>query len=179
MGKSQKTKTRINPYKLFVGVFIPNWLLSRPELGLGPKVLYGVLSLHAGKKGYCWPGQETLAMEICVTTRQIRRYLDELTRENLIEVDQMGLTKSNQYFFLDHDWMSGLEWTYMSGQDRTNMSGPNIEKINRKEKKEKEPRSFPVSPTAGKGEPQDKDERNKAALREYRAKHGLPSETES
>jgi predicted transcriptional regulator len=96
---------RINPYKLFVGCFLPNWLVCRTEISEGAKICYARLAQYAGNQGYCFPFQETLAKEMGVSERQIRRRLHELTENNLIELEQRGLSQSNTYYFLWHPWM--------------------------------------------------------------------------
>ena len=112
----------INPYRLFTGSLVPNWLLERREISQGAKLAYARLSQHAGKNGFAWPKRETLARELGVTTRQVDRYLKELEVHQLLEVEQLGLTKANRYRFPVHIWMSTLEKTHMSTQDSTDMS---------------------------------------------------------
>ena len=45
----------INPKRMFLGCFIPNWLRSRTELTMTAKVLYGTLMQHANDDGVAWP----------------------------------------------------------------------------------------------------------------------------
>jgi hypothetical protein len=60
--KSHKKQNRlINPYKLFVGSFIPNWLLKREEISQGAKLCYARLCQYAGEDGECYPSQKKLA----------------------------------------------------------------------------------------------------------------------
>ena len=101
---------RINPYKLFIGAFLPNWLLHRPELSQGSKLCYARLAQYAGDHGYAWPSQTTLAEELCVTPRQIRNYLAELTHHQLIESVCVAFGGTNRYYFRWHRWM-GMEET--------------------------------------------------------------------
>lgn len=113
----------INPYKLFHGSFVPNWLLERKEVSQGAKLCYARLCQYAGKKGTAWPAQETLAAEIGCSDREARRYLKELVTTELIEVEQRGLGKSNVYHFLGHPWiLAAPDRTDMSALDRTDMS---------------------------------------------------------
>jgi Helix-turn-helix domain len=123
-------RQRINPWRMFIGAMIPNWLLCRRELSQGSKLCYARLCQHAGEKGYCWPAQDTLAAELGVGERQVRTYLHELSEFQLIYAEQRGLKKSNRYFFLDHDWIhenqpktprvAGLERRNASFQERQN-----------------------------------------------------------
>lgn len=136
---------RINPYRLFVGSFIPNWLLRQTELGMGAKVTYARLAQYAGENGVAFPKLETLAEELGSSVRQTQRYIAELEEHDLIEVEQPGMGQANRYYFLSHAWMtegmSGLEWTDMSTleatdmstQDWTDMSTPTNKRIIRRE----------------------------------------------
>jgi len=96
----------INPYKLFTGAFIPNWLLERKEVSPSAKLCYARLCQYAGRGGECYPKQKTLAEELGVSRRQVIRYLEELKALNLIATEQLGSQSSNKYIFLWHPWMS-------------------------------------------------------------------------
>jgi hypothetical protein len=109
---------RINPYRLFVGCFLPNWLLGRPELTWAAKVTYARLMQYAGDHGVAWPSIETLTKELHLSERQVRRNLASLQECKLIDVEYRRKTgQSSRYFFLDHPWMRGEE-------PPDNMSGP-------------------------------------------------------
>lgn len=101
-------KSYVNPHKLFVGSFIPNWLLRRNEISPGAKLGYARLCQYAGKDGVCFPKQETLAKELGCSRSQIIRYLKELKAHNLIERQRIGLHCSNRYRFLYHPWMQDV-----------------------------------------------------------------------
>lgn len=141
---------RINPFKLFIGAFIPNWLCSRKEISQGAKLTYAQLCRHAGQGGVAWPALETLGEEIGTTERQIRRYVDELVEQKLIETEQRGLRQCNRYFFLEHEWMSTPDRTQTSDQERTNtptqertqMSGPSVRESLEVESKKENYSSF-------------------------------------
>ena len=75
MEKTTKTVKVINPYRMFTGSFVPNWLLCRKELNPGDKVCYARLAQFAGKDGECFPEIPTLAEELGVSPRQVDRYL--------------------------------------------------------------------------------------------------------
>lgn len=128
----------INPYKLFHGAFLPNWLLEKEDVSLGAKVVYAKLCQFADKKtGLAWPKQDTLAKSVCISERQCRRYISELESKKLLKSIQLGLGASNKYVFLEHEsmgYMTGQDRTDMTGQERTDMTGPiyrkdSIEKI--------------------------------------------------
>ena len=115
-----------NPYKLFVGLFVPNALARFPSITPGAKLLYGRLSQYGGRNGLCYPSQEELAREIGVTDRQVRRLLDELCDSNFIKVvrpegrDRLS-HKTNRYAFLWHPVFS------LSGEDVDVRSGKDVD----------------------------------------------------
>jgi Helix-turn-helix domain len=135
--------SRINPWRLFFGAMIPNWLLCRAEVGQGAKLCYARLMQYSGEGGRCYPKQKTLAPELGVSSRQVRGYLTELAQFGLIESEQHGLCRSNDYYFLDHPWIhegqpaaqsaSGQDGQSSSGQDRHESSAPSREEIHAKE----------------------------------------------
>lgn len=94
-----------NPYKMFVGSFIPTWLECRPEISPGAKLVYARMSRYAGRNGRCNPRQGVLAKTIGLGERQARTYIKELEEYSLIASERLGLGKSNIYKFLVHDWM--------------------------------------------------------------------------
>jgi hypothetical protein len=93
-----------NPYKLFVGAFIPNWLLKRKEVCQGTKLCYARLAQYAGENGYAHPAQATLATELGVSSRQVRKYITALIKHRLLATRQFGLAQTNAYIFLWHEW---------------------------------------------------------------------------
>jgi hypothetical protein len=97
---------RINPYKKFHGSFMPEWLLPRKKISAGAKLCYARLARFSGKNGKCYPKIEKIADALGVSKRQCKTYLKELRDQQLIESEQQGLGKPNQYFFLDHQWMN-------------------------------------------------------------------------
>jgi hypothetical protein len=127
-------KKYINPYNLFVGSFIPNWLQRRSEVSPGAKLCYARLCQYAGQNGECFPSQATLASEIGAGERQIRRYITELEEQQLIDTVQVGLNQPNHYRFLWHPWMeeekelrkdpSGKRGKVKDRADRTHMTTP-------------------------------------------------------
>lgn len=97
---------RINPYRLFQGAFIPNWLLRRSEVSAGAKLTYARLTQYAGKNGEAYPFVKTLAQELGVEWRQVHRYLSELTACGLVEVESHKEEgKASHYWFLNHPWI--------------------------------------------------------------------------
>lgn len=94
-----------NPYGLFVGSFIPQWLEVRPEISPGAKLAYARMCRHAGEKGECRPNQNLLAAEIGLKKRQTQTYIQELVENRLIRPQRRGQGRSNIYDFLIHEWM--------------------------------------------------------------------------
>ncbi len=109
---------------MFVGAFIPNWLLCRPEVSGGAKLAYARLCQFSGRDGLCFPKQSTLAAELGVAERTIRNHLRELEEFQLIEVDQPGLRQSNRYAFLAHSWMADAPGPESGHLERQTASGP-------------------------------------------------------
>ena len=96
---------RFNPYKMFNGSFVPDWLGCREEMKAGPKLCYGRLMRYAGKDGRAFPRHKALATALGVSVTTSQRYVSELKKHRLIETKQRGLTLPNDYYFLRHPWM--------------------------------------------------------------------------
>lgn len=97
---------RFSPYKLFYASCIPEWLERRSDIKPGAKLLYARLARYAGKGLYAQPQQETLAEALGMSVRQVRYYLYTLESKGLIEIEQVGLTRPNRYYFV---WQPGFE----------------------------------------------------------------------
>ena len=100
---------RYNPYKLFVGSMIPNWLMRRTEISANSKLLFARICQYAGEDGEAYPSQVTLAKELGMPTRNMQRALEELRKNGLIEAKRRGAGRSNGYIFLTHEWMEEPE----------------------------------------------------------------------
>jgi len=98
---------RINPYRLFTGSFLPQWLLERRELSPGAKLVYARLARYAGKRGVAYPRQSVLAAEIGLRERQVRTYLAELRDCGLVAALKGSRGKPSRYYFLAHLWITG------------------------------------------------------------------------
>ena len=95
----------VNP-RDFRGSYLPDWLLARPELAPGAKLVYGCLLRHFNKnKKMAWPGQDTIARTVGLSARQVRRHIRTLVEHGLLDVT--GTASSNQYRFPWHEWMRG------------------------------------------------------------------------
>ena len=96
-----------NPYKNFVGSFIPNCLLQYRELSSSAKLLWARLAQYAGENGYCYPSQQTLADELGLSERQVRNLLQELeTKQFIYRETPQGqdkvFHKTTRYYFILH-----------------------------------------------------------------------------
>ena len=98
----------INPWRLFTGAMVPNWLLLRDEVSPGAKLRYARLAQFAGEHGHCFPKQETMAKQLGCSARRVREYLRELKDLGLIAATQRGLAHPNSYRFRQHPWMGDL-----------------------------------------------------------------------
>jgi Helix-turn-helix domain len=96
----------INPWNLFVGSFIPNWLLRRPEISSNGKLVYARLCQYAGKQGIAFPKLESISEETSLSNSAVDRAIKELKNAKLIYVERHGLNKPNTYFFLIHSWIT-------------------------------------------------------------------------
>ena len=112
-------RTFINPRNLWVGSFVPNWLMKRREITSSAKLLYARLCQFYNEEAGCaWPGQDTLAAELGLHVRQVQTIIAHLAKRGLLHVERTGLTKPNRYRFPAHPWMG------LPGPERTSTSGP-------------------------------------------------------
>lgn len=98
---------RFNPYRQFVGSFIPNCLMSYPGLLPVEKLMWARLAQYAGKDGGCFPSQKRLSEDLGISERYARKVLDGLERKGFIERSTQSNEekikgKTNKYFFLLH-----------------------------------------------------------------------------
>lgn len=148
-----------NPFRVFVGVFIPNAVVRNPVLTLLAKLLYGRLSQYAGRNGQAFPKQATLAAELAVDERSARRAITELCDFGLIRVVKAtGAARlshaPDHYEFLWHaifdapgpDENEGPDRKPDSGPERTPGSGP-IEENQREENQTGGGGSIPLTPS--------------------------------
>lgn len=76
---------------------VPNVILTDKALSVGAKLAYAMLLKYAWEEAACFPGQIRLALDMGSGERSVRRYLDELEKTGLLEVEQRGLGKTNYY----------------------------------------------------------------------------------
>lgn len=88
---------------MFIGSFIPNWILKLDELSACDKIVYARLSQYAGKDGECFPKQETIAEECGMSISTVNTSIKNLVEIGLLECVKRGQGKTNLYFFLESD----------------------------------------------------------------------------
>lgn len=99
----------INPFRLFQGAMIPNWLMRRTEIGFGAKICYARMCQYAGRDGQAWPNQDTLADELGCGVRNAQYLLKELAENRLLLAVRQGNGQPNKYRFLYHPWMDAQD----------------------------------------------------------------------
>jgi hypothetical protein len=114
----------VNPFKLFLGSFIPEWLERMEGISPGAKLTYGRLCRFADKEtGIAHPKQTTLAACLGFKSRTtIKKYLAELKRAGLIEARRHGLNKANSYRFLNHPAMASFRMATRGGHQDGQLS---------------------------------------------------------
>lgn len=103
-----KIGERFNPFRMFMGAFVPEALCRYRGVSPGAKLVYARLYRFAGERGECFPAVSTIADEIGVGETQARTYLDELATCALIEKESK-IGKVNTYFFVWHECFDGME----------------------------------------------------------------------
>jgi Helix-turn-helix domain len=64
---------------------IPYHVLRDTRISHAAKLVYGRLKLYQGRNGQCNPKHETLAREVCLSSRQLRTVLSELRKAGWID----------------------------------------------------------------------------------------------
>lgn len=82
-------------YRSYWGV-IPGEVMHDRKLPHAGKLLYLVLSSMAGKNGYCWPANETLAAELNISRRRVRELLAMLQELGYIRVHVRRTEETNE-----------------------------------------------------------------------------------
>lgn len=76
---------------------VPNALLRHKAISPGAKLVYTMLLSYAWQNDFCFPGQETLAKDMGVTSRSVRTYLKELEAKKFLTIQQQGQGRVNIY----------------------------------------------------------------------------------
>jgi len=94
------------PYKRFREVLvIPQRLAAHSGFSPGAKLVYGVLSKHAGERGACFPSMQTIGKSIGVTERWAAKLVGELVTGGLLVKTRGGKGRSNRYHFVWRSWL--------------------------------------------------------------------------
>jgi len=101
-----------NPYRLFVGSFIPNCLMRYQGISSSSKLIWARLAQYAGDGGIAYPRQVTLAAEVGISDRAVRMCLTELVEKGFLRVNKPGSGDringgSDRYEFLFHPCFNG------------------------------------------------------------------------
>jgi hypothetical protein len=114
----------INPFGVFLGFMVPNWLARRSDVSSGAKLCYGRLMQFNGRTGRCNPREQILARELGVSERTCRRFLAQLAQHRLIKIHRHGLNRANSYQFLKHEWMTDFRADKLDRPERSESSSP-------------------------------------------------------
>lgn len=77
---------------------VPRAVLRDSKLSPSQKTLYSLLLDYAWQDGECFPGQNTLARDMGLEERQIRRIITSLKVAKLITTKRPGLGQPNVYY---------------------------------------------------------------------------------
>ena len=98
-----------NPYRRFVGVFVPLGLLRCREISDGAKLTWGRLGLYAGKDGECFVTRAELAEDMGLHVATVGRHLEELVAFKLLRRVRRGRGLSALCQFLWHPILETCE----------------------------------------------------------------------
>jgi hypothetical protein len=76
---------------------VPNHVLRSDKVSPGAKLAYAMLLSYAWQNDFCFPGQETLASDMGVSSRSVRTYLKELESKRFLTIQQQGQGRVNIY----------------------------------------------------------------------------------
>ncbi len=102
-----------NPWRMFVGCFVPNAVARNQMLSPTAKLVFGRLCQYAGQDGLAFPSYRTLGCEVGVGKRQAMRAVAELESIGLLEAKRQerydGGMRSNCYQFIWHPMLEERE----------------------------------------------------------------------
>ena len=76
---------------------LPNFILRNPDISIGAKITYALFLSFAWHNNLCFPGQDTLAKAMGMSTGSINAFVKELEAVGLIEIERRGQGKTNIY----------------------------------------------------------------------------------
>ncbi len=102
-----------NPYKAFIGLFIPEALAGSRIVTPAAKIVYGHLTRRAGDAGMCFPSTSDIALHVGCSERHCVRLIRELEAAKLVRKTTRrhpsGRTTSHSFEFLWHAIFDGQE----------------------------------------------------------------------
>ena len=76
---------------------VPNFVLKSKKLSAGDKIALAMILSYLWHNDYCFPGQATLAEDMGVDERSVRRHLKALQEAELLTIRRRGQGKTNIY----------------------------------------------------------------------------------
>ncbi len=98
-------------------VKVPIWLLRKKRISVPARLLLIDLLSYAQNGSVCWPAQKTLASDLGVGTRSIRRHLAELENLGLIKIEKRPGTSNCYHMCFETDGYT------RRGKDRMSTGG--------------------------------------------------------
>ena len=96
--------------------------MALKELSLEARMVYAVLWTRSNGDNVSWPGQKSIGDTLGVGERSVRRYLKELEKMNLIEVERKGLKMTNRYLLIGQLGLSRADSPVLSRADTAVLS---------------------------------------------------------
>jgi hypothetical protein len=114
-----------NPMLVLRGVFIPLWLLVRPEVEHGAKLVYSLLAQRVNPKGVSRIYVPALATELGDEESAITNHISELESYRLIEIRKQHTDPDVlQCIFREHFWMGLVQHHNGNGEQSSKAHGP-------------------------------------------------------
>lgn len=115
-----------NPTLGLKGIFIPLWLLLRPDIDHGAKLAYALLIQKASPKGVTRVYIPALAAELGDDEEQINGFLSELEKGRLIEIEKLPTeVEFLQCTFLAFPWIWRVQSQGVNVKKSQNLGAPN------------------------------------------------------
>ena len=76
---------------------IPNAVLKNDHITSGAKLVYSLLLSYAWNNDYCFPGQDTLAKDICISRQSVNTHVKELEKKGFNKNKRLGQGRANLY----------------------------------------------------------------------------------
>jgi len=127
----------INPFNMWQGAFIPNWIMRRSEITATAKLVYGRLCQYAGRDGQAYPSIQTLADEVGIKRRQLSNVLNQLEALALIrrkpQTRDNGGKSTSIYEFLAHEWITSIHVQPVAHTHRQSTAHAHVQPVAHKE----------------------------------------------